>query len=106
MNAVLKRVAIAAVLIVVGGVIFALTKRYGVWVITGIAVVLFFLGLLRRDEAKKGGDNVPEDTNTGSGKTGEGFGAAREAAGAKKITERGEADLRGQTEPPPSGEMP
>ncbi len=66
MSAVLKRVMIAAVLLVVCAVIFVLTKRYGVWVITGIAVVLFLVGLLRRDDATGGADEVPEDRDTGS----------------------------------------
>lgn len=66
MNALLKRVVIAAVLIVIGAAIFALTKRYGVWVITGVAVVLFVLGLLRRDEPPvQGGDN-PEQAGPDS----------------------------------------
>ncbi len=51
MNTVLKRVLIAAALIAVCAVILAATKRYGVWIITGIAVVLFILGLLRKDNA-------------------------------------------------------
>ena len=37
MNKVLKRVLIAAALVTVCAVILAATKRYGVWIITGIA---------------------------------------------------------------------
>jgi hypothetical protein len=50
MNMVLKRVLIAAGLIVFCGAVFAGVKAYGVWVITGVAVVLFILGLLRKDK--------------------------------------------------------
>jgi hypothetical protein len=47
---VLKRMAIAAALVVICVAILAATKAYGVWVITAIAGALFVLGLLRRDE--------------------------------------------------------
>ncbi len=57
MNILVKRILIAAVLMTVCAVIFAATKLYGVWVITGIAVALVILGLLRKDEASgKEGD--------------------------------------------------
>jgi hypothetical protein len=47
---VLRRVAIAAALVVICVAILAATKAYGVWVITGIACVLFVLGLFHRDK--------------------------------------------------------
>ena len=50
MNMVLKRVLIAAGLIVFCAAVFAGVKSYGVWVITGVAVVLFIAGLLRKDK--------------------------------------------------------
>jgi hypothetical protein len=50
MNMVLKRVLIAAGLIVFCGAVFAGVKYCGVWVITGVAVVLFIAGLLRKDK--------------------------------------------------------
>jgi hypothetical protein len=50
MNVVLKRALIAAGLIVFCGAVFAGVKFYGVWVITGVAVVLFIVGLLRKDK--------------------------------------------------------
>jgi hypothetical protein len=50
MNMVLKRVLIAAGLIVFCGAVFAGVRYYGVWVITGVAVVLFIAGLLRKDK--------------------------------------------------------
>ena len=65
MNTVLKRVLIAAALIAVCAVILAATRRYGVWIITGIAVVLFILGLLRKDDAcpaRRRCDTLPDDT--------------------------------------------
>lgn len=51
MNVVLKRVFTALVLVVVCAAILAATKSYGIWVITGIAVFLFILGLLRKEKA-------------------------------------------------------
>lgn len=51
MKVVLKRVVIAAVLVVICVVILAATKAYGVWVITGIAGALFVLGLFRRERS-------------------------------------------------------
>jgi len=66
MKVVLKRVLIAAVLVVICFAILVATKSYGVWVITGIACVLFLLGLLRKDgasgkpdEARADGENRP-----------------------------------------------
>ena len=59
MNTVLKRVLIAAALMAVCVVILAATRRYGVWIITGIAVVLFILGLLRKDNAPGKGGRHP-----------------------------------------------
>jgi hypothetical protein len=50
MNVLLKRILIAAGLIVFCAVLFAGVKAYGVWVITGVAVVLFIVGLLRKDK--------------------------------------------------------
>jgi hypothetical protein len=50
MNVVLRRVLIAAGLFVFCGAVFAGVKSYGVWVITGVAVVLFIAGLLRKDK--------------------------------------------------------
>lgn len=50
MRVVLKRVLIAAVLVAICAAILAATKAYGVWVITGIAALLFALGLLRREK--------------------------------------------------------
>ena len=51
MNVVLKRIFIAAALVVVCVVILAAITSYGVWVITGIAVLLFIFGLLRKEKA-------------------------------------------------------
>jgi hypothetical protein len=57
MRRVVKQAAIAVVLLVVCGAIFAATKVYGVWVISGVAVVLFVLGLLRKETPRgEGGD--------------------------------------------------
>jgi hypothetical protein len=50
MNMVLKRILITVGLIVFCGAVFAGVKSYGVWVITGVAVVLFIAGLLRQDK--------------------------------------------------------
>jgi hypothetical protein len=62
MNTILKRVLIAVALVAVCAVIFVATKRYGVWIISGIAVVLFILGLLRKDDAPGKGNDIPDDT--------------------------------------------
>ena len=62
MNVVLKRVFIALALVAVCVVILAATKSYGIWVITGFAVFLFILGLLRKEKAPdKAGE--PRDDN-------------------------------------------
>jgi hypothetical protein len=62
MNMVLKRILIAAGLIVFCGAVFAGVKSYGVWVITGVAVVLFIVGMLRKDEqaGPEGRDKVQD----------------------------------------------
>jgi hypothetical protein len=62
MNTALKRVLIAAALMVVCAVILAATKRYGVWIITGIAAVLFILGILRKEDSPGKGGDIPDDT--------------------------------------------
>lgn len=60
MNRVLKRVLIAAGLFVFCAALFAGVRSYGVWVITGVAVVLFIVGLLRKDNpAVPGGRDEP-----------------------------------------------
>ncbi|MHB9096976.1 MAG: hypothetical protein ACYC5X_04045 [Syntrophales bacterium] len=51
MKVVLKRALIAAVLVAICVAVLAATKAYGVWVITGTAVLLFILGLLRREKS-------------------------------------------------------
>jgi hypothetical protein len=68
MNAVLKRVMIAAALIAVCAVILAATRRYGVWIISGIAAVLFILGLLRKGNAPGGEGDAPDDQDRQPGK--------------------------------------
>ncbi len=50
MKLVVKRVLIAAVLVVISVAILAATKAYGVWVIIGIAGALFVLGILRKEK--------------------------------------------------------
>ena len=62
MNTVLKRVMIAGALIAICAIIFVATKRYGVWIISGIAVVLFILGLLRKDDVSGKKGDIPDDT--------------------------------------------
>ena len=62
MNTVWKRAVIAAALIAVCVVILAATKRYGVWIITGIAAVLFILGLLRKEKLPGRKGDAPDDT--------------------------------------------
>ena len=61
MNVVLKRIFIAAVLVAVCAVILAATKSYGVWVITGIAVLLFIFGLLRKEKTPDKAGEAPDD---------------------------------------------
>lgn len=49
MNIVIKRVLTAAALVAVCGLILLAVKSYGVWVLSGIAVVLVIVGLLRKE---------------------------------------------------------
>jgi hypothetical protein len=67
MNVVLKRIFIAAALVAVCAVILAATKSYGVWVITGIAVLLFIFGLLRKEKAPDKVSEAPDDCGEKSG---------------------------------------
>jgi len=67
MNVVLKRIFIAAVLVAVCAVILAATKSYGVWVITGIAVLLFIFGLLRNENSPDKPGEDPDDRGEKSG---------------------------------------
>jgi hypothetical protein len=62
MNILLKQVLMAAGLIVLGVAIFAGVKSYGVWVISAVAVVLFVMGLLRKDKpaGPGGGEEAPK----------------------------------------------
>jgi hypothetical protein len=62
MNTVLKQALIAAALIAVCAAILAATRRYGVWIITGIAAALFILGLLRKGNAPGREGDAPDDT--------------------------------------------
>jgi hypothetical protein len=62
MNVVLKRVFIALALVAVCVVILAATKSYGIWVITGFAVFLFILGLLRKEKTPDKADEVRMDS--------------------------------------------
>ena len=50
MKLVMKRVVIAVVLVVISVAILKATKVYGVWVIIGIAGLLFVVGILRKDK--------------------------------------------------------
>lgn len=68
MNTVLKRVLIAAALLAVCAAILAATKLYGVWVITGIAVILFILGILRKEDSPGKGGDATDDTDARSRK--------------------------------------
>jgi len=61
MNVVLKRAFTALALVVVCAVILAATKSYGIWVITGFAVFLFILGLLRKEKPPDKADEVRDD---------------------------------------------
>jgi hypothetical protein len=61
MRVVLKRVLIAAALVAISAAILAATKAYGVWVITGIAALLFVLGLLRREKPPGRAGEDPDD---------------------------------------------
>ena len=67
MNVVLKRVFIALALVAVCVVILAATKTYGIWVMTGFAVFLFILGLLRKEKTPDTADEVREDKGEKSG---------------------------------------
>ena len=49
MNILIKRVLTVAALVAVCALILLATKTYGVWVISGIAVVLTGIGLLRKE---------------------------------------------------------
>lgn len=64
MNVTLKRILIAAGLFAFSIAVLMGVKSYGVWVITGIAVVLFFVGLLRKEkpaDPEEGGDSPGRD---------------------------------------------
>ena len=62
MHVVLKRVLIAFGLIVFCGAVFVAVKSCGIWVITGAAVVLFIVGLLRKEKpAGPGGREEAQD---------------------------------------------
>lgn len=61
MNVVLRRVFTALALVVVCVVILAATKSYGIWVITGFAVFLFILGLLRKEKVPDKADEARND---------------------------------------------
>lgn len=64
MQGVLKKVLIAVGLVVVCGIILKATKAYGVWVISGIAMVLFVLGLLRKEPRVTGEEGGGEKAGT------------------------------------------
>ena len=50
MNVVLKRCLIAGALMAFCWALLAATKAYGVWILSGVAVVLFALGYFRKDK--------------------------------------------------------
>jgi hypothetical protein len=60
MNVILKRISIAAGLLVFCVALFAGVKSYGVWVISGVAILLFIVGILRKEktDAPKRRDEV------------------------------------------------
>jgi hypothetical protein len=62
MNVVLKRALLAAALFATCAVILAAVKTYGVWVLSGIAVALFGLGLLRKEKKPSGSGDGRETT--------------------------------------------
>jgi hypothetical protein len=64
MQGIVRKMLIALGLVVVCGVILAATKAYGVWVITGIAAVLVFLGLLRKETPATGEEGAGEKPQT------------------------------------------
>jgi hypothetical protein len=57
MNIVIKRVLTVAALVVVSVLILLATHTYGVWVISGIAVVLVAFGLLRKEKPPAAQEN-------------------------------------------------
>ena len=65
MQGVVKKVLIAVGLLVVGVVVLTATKAYGVWVISGIAVVLFVLGILRKEQGPTGEKDGGKKAGTG-----------------------------------------
>jgi len=71
MKILLKRTVIALGLLVVCVAVLAGVKSYGVWVISALAVVLFVLGLLRKDKPAGPGSGegaqTPDGTESGSG---------------------------------------
>ncbi len=67
MNNILKRAVIAVALVAFCAAILTATKAYGVWVISGIACILFAFGLLRRE--KPPGNGSGEDTDTGGSRS-------------------------------------
>ena len=67
MNVVLKRVFTALALVAVCVVILAATKAYGIWIITGFAVFLFILGLLRKEKTPGKADELLKDREEKSG---------------------------------------
>lgn len=72
MNIVIKRVLTAVALVAVCVLILLAIKSYGVWVISGIAVVLAIVGLLRREappaaKAEPGEAGAPPPSAPGEG---------------------------------------
>ena len=63
----MKRVLIALGLMLFCIAVFAAVKAYGVWVITVVAVILFILGILRKDQPA-GSESRKEAQNTEGGK--------------------------------------
>jgi len=59
----MKRVLIALGLMLFCIAVFAAVKAYGVWVITVVAVILFILGVLRKDQSA-GPESGEEAQNT------------------------------------------
>ncbi len=79
MNAMLKMIVIALALVVACGALLSGVKSYGVWVISAAAVVLFVVGLLRKDEpeekpGKTGKADRPDGAGGGSDKSEDGEG--------------------------------
>ena len=77
MNIVIKRVLTALALVAVCVLILLAIKSYGVWVISGIAVVLVIVGLFRKEAppaAKaepRGGGSLPPAGPGDEGRPGE-----------------------------------